>query len=76
MELRSVCSSEKVGDVVMWMVEDILPDLPSASDTQLEVSPEGARSPESSSTPMLEVSFESSQVRARESRLTRSGFRV
>ncbi len=33
-----------VGDVVIWMVEDILPDLPSASGTQLELSPEGARS--------------------------------
>ncbi len=43
-ELWSVCSSEKVGDVVLWMVEDILPDLPSASGTQLEVSAEGARS--------------------------------
>ncbi len=43
-ELWNVSSSEKVGDVVMWMVEDILPNLPSASGTQLEVSPEGARS--------------------------------
>ncbi len=43
-ELCSVCSSEKDGDVVTWLVEDILPDLPSASGTQLEVSPEGARS--------------------------------
>ncbi len=44
MELWSVCSSEKFGDVVIWMVEDVLPDLPSASGTQFEVSPEGARS--------------------------------
>ncbi len=44
MESWSVCSSVKVGDVVIWMVEDILPDLRSASGTQLEVSPEGARS--------------------------------
>ncbi len=43
-ELWCVCSSEKVGDVVIWMAEDILPDLPPASGTQLEVSPEGARS--------------------------------
>ncbi len=28
----------------MWMVEDILLDLPSASRTQLEASPEGAKS--------------------------------
>ncbi len=34
-ELWIVCSSEKVGDVIVWMFEDILPDLPSASGTQL-----------------------------------------
>ncbi len=44
LELWRFCSSEKVGDAVTWMVEDILPDLPLASGTQLEVSPEGARS--------------------------------
>ncbi len=44
MEFCSVCSSEKVGDDVLWMFEDILPNLPSASGTQLEVSAEGARS--------------------------------
>ncbi len=43
-ELCSVRSSEKVGDVVMLMFEDILLDFPSALGTQLEVSPEGARS--------------------------------
>ncbi len=43
-ELWSVCSSEKVGDIVIWMIEYILPDLPSATGTQFEVSPEGARS--------------------------------
>ncbi len=42
-ELLSVCNSEKIGDVVMWMVEDILLDLPSASGTQLGVSPEVVR---------------------------------
>ncbi len=44
MELWRVCSSEKVEDVVIQMVKDILPDLPSSSGTQLEVRPEGARS--------------------------------
>ncbi len=43
-ELWSFCSLEKVGDVVTWMVENILPDLSSASGTQFEVSVEGARS--------------------------------
>ncbi len=44
MELWRVCSSEKVGDVVIWMVEDILLELPSASGTHLEVTPKCARS--------------------------------
>ncbi len=35
MELCNVCSSERVRDV-MWMVEDIVLDLPSASGTQFE----------------------------------------
>ncbi len=43
-ELCIVCSSEMVGDVAMWMFEDIFPDLHSASGTQPEVSPKGARS--------------------------------
>ncbi len=43
-EWWSVFSSEKVGDIVRWMVEDIRPDLPSASGTERDVSPEGARS--------------------------------
>ncbi len=63
MELWNVSSSEKVGDVVMWMVEDVLPDLPSASGTLLEVSPEGARSARVYSTPTLEAPFESGRVR-------------
>ncbi len=40
----NVCSGEKIRGVVKWMVEDILPDLPSGSGTQLEVSPDGAMS--------------------------------
>ncbi len=43
-ELWCVGSSEKVGDVVMWMVGDILQGMSSASGTQLEASPECARS--------------------------------
>ncbi len=42
MELWSVCSGEEVGDVVMWMEEDILLDVSSTLGTQLEKSPEGA----------------------------------
>ncbi len=34
-ELCNVCSSEKVGDVI-WIVEDHLPNLPSALGTQFE----------------------------------------
>ncbi len=49
-------------------VEDIHLDLPSASDAQLEVSRESARSARVQNTPMLEAPFKSSRVRAREYR--------